>query len=74
LSVFIGGLSASAGLLSAYAFLILRSAYKARWKSRQLLTLLLYGVHSHLQQIPIALGQLGYWYNRFRNRQQSLID
>lgn len=61
-------------VLLAYSFLIVRSAYKARWKCRQPLTLLLYGVHSHLQQIPIALGQLGYWYNRIRNRRQKLIE
>ena len=61
-------------LLCAYALLILRSAYKARWKSRDVFTLLLYGVHSHFQQIPIAIGQLGYWLNRLRNKKQDLIE
>jgi glycosyltransferase involved in cell wall biosynthesis len=62
------------GLVLAYTFLILRSAYKARWKGAEPLTLLLYGLHSHFQQIPIACGQLSYWYHRFRNQQQKLIE
>ena len=62
------------GLLLSYALLILRSAYKARWKSDSPVTLLLYGLHSHFQQIPIACGQISYWYHRFRNQQQRLIE
>jgi glycosyltransferase involved in cell wall biosynthesis len=62
------------GLVLSYIFLILRSAYKARWKSAPVLTLILYGIHSHFQQIPIAFGQLSYWYHRFRNQQQGLIE
>ncbi len=62
------------GLLLSYAFLILRSAYKARWKSSSPVTLLLYGLHSHFQQIPIACGQVSYWYHRFKNQQQGLIE
>jgi glycosyltransferase involved in cell wall biosynthesis len=74
LAVLIGDVLPLLGLLLAYLFLIVRSAYKARWKCRQPVTLLLYGLHSHLQQIPIALGQMGYWYNRLRNRRQGLIE
>jgi len=60
--------------LLAYSALSLRSAYKARWKSRDPLTLLLYGAHSHLQQIPIAIGQLRYWFGRIRKQHQALIE
>ncbi|ASF44891.1 glycosyltransferase family 2 protein [Methylovulum psychrotolerans] len=74
LAVLMGDVLPLLGLLLAYLFLIVRSAYKARWKCRQPVTLLLYGLHSHLQQIPIALGQMGYWYNRLRNRRQGLIE
>jgi len=74
LTVLLGDPLPLVGLVLAYSFLIVRSAYKARWKCRQPVTLLLYGVHSHFQQIPIALGQLGYWYNRMRNRRQGLIE
>ena len=62
------------GLLVSYGFLIVRSAYKARWKNASPLTLLLYGVHSHFQQIPIACGQLSYWYHRFSKQHHALIE
>jgi len=62
------------GLVLAYTFLVLRSAYKSRWRNASPFTQLLYGVHSHFQQFPIALGQLSYWYHRLRNRQQGLIE
>jgi len=74
LSVIISDILPCLGLILSYTFLILRSAYKARWKNAAPLTLLLYGLHSHFQQIPIALGQLSYWYHRFRNQQQGLIE
>lgn len=73
-SIITGSILAIAGLLFAYTFLILRSAYRARWKNAPPFTLLLYGVHSRFQQIPIACGQLSYWYHRFRNKQQRLIE
>lgn len=60
--------------LLAYTVLFLRSAYKARWKCRNPLTLLLYGIHSHLQQIPIAIGQVRYWLGRWRQQRQELIE
>lgn len=74
LTVCLGDILPVLGLLMAYSALAVRSAYKARWRSNNGLTLLLYGAHSHFQQIPIALGQLGYWYNRLRNRRQGLIE
>jgi cellulose synthase/poly-beta-1,6-N-acetylglucosamine synthase-like glycosyltransferase len=54
--------------------LVLRSAYKARWKCSDRWTLICYGVHSHLQQIPIAVGQLSYWWDRLRGRHRFLIE
>ena len=54
--------------------LALRTAYKARWKSTDLIALSLYGVHSHAQQIPIFIGQLQYRINRGRGRQASLVE
>jgi hypothetical protein len=74
LSFIAGSILPLLGLVFGYAFLILRSAYKARWKNAPSLTLLLYGLHSHFQQIPIACGQISYWYHRFRNQQQGLIE
>ena len=40
--------------------LALRSSWQARWKPAPRATLVLYGFHSHLQQIPIFMGQLQY--------------
>jgi glycosyltransferase involved in cell wall biosynthesis len=45
-------------LLSAATVIVVRSAWRSRWKSTHWLTLLAYGIHSHLQQIPILWGQL----------------
>ncbi len=52
----------------------LRSAYKMSWKSSDIFTLLLYGVHSHFQHIPIFVGQLQYHRDRRRFRQRELIE
>jgi glycosyltransferase involved in cell wall biosynthesis len=35
-----------------------RTAWKVRWKSPDFVALFLYGLHSHLQHVPIFLGQL----------------
>ena len=56
------------------ATLILRTAAKAAWKSRDFTTRLLYGIHSHLQQIPIYLGQLQYRGDRRAGRTRGLIE
>lgn len=48
----------------------LRSAWQARWKPAPWSTLILYGFHSHLQQIPIFLGQLQFK----RDGNQSLME
>jgi len=52
----------------------LRSAWKARWKTNDTIALLLYGVHSHLQQIPIYCGQLQYKRNRRRGKRAQLLE
>jgi hypothetical protein len=73
-TVFTGSVIPLLVLMVLYVFLVIRSAYKARWKSKEPMTLLLYGIHSHLQQIPIAWGQITYWWNRFRKTRQHLIE
>ncbi|MDE1175185.1 MAG: glycosyltransferase [Edaphobacter sp.] len=52
----------------------LRSAWKARWKSNDTIALALYGVHSHLQQIPIFVGQMQYWINHRRGKRAMLVE
>jgi glycosyltransferase involved in cell wall biosynthesis len=56
------------------ALLTARSAWRARWKSRDLLTLLLYGLHSQLQHFPICVGQLQYELDRKRGKTRKLIE
>ena len=54
--------------------LSLRSAWKARWKTADQFTLLLYGIHSQLQQLPIFVGQLGYELDKRRSKRSGLIE
>ena len=60
-------------VLALFSALVLRTAAKTRWKSPSLYTRLLYGVHSHLQQIPIFVGQLQYWNDRRAGKVRGLI-
>lgn len=61
-------------VLLFFITLALRSSWKARWKSNDVVALVLYGVHSHLQQIPIYLGQLQYKWNRHKGRRAALFE
>ena len=61
-------------VIGLWLALALRTAVKVGWKSRDPLTRFLYGVHSHVQQIPILVGQLGYYRDRWRGRQRGLIE
>jgi glycosyltransferase involved in cell wall biosynthesis len=60
--------------LIALLLLSVRSGWKARWKSSSAFTLLLYGLHSQLQQVPICIGQLSYDLNPHKGRQRKLIE
>lgn len=51
-----------------------RSGWRARWKSESLLTLLLYGIHSQVQQVPIFIGQLTYAFKKNRSSGSRLIE
>jgi glycosyltransferase involved in cell wall biosynthesis len=61
-------------LLLGASALVLRSAWRARWKSNHALTLLLYAVHVQLQQLPIAWGQLRWWWSHRQGQQRGLMD
>jgi GT2 family glycosyltransferase len=60
--------------LALLLMLSLRSAWKARWKGAKPWVLLIYGFHSHLQQVPILIGQLQYELSKRRGRRQKLIE
>ena len=83
LGIALAGTVASALLLSARPLVIvagclllltLRTAYKARWKSCDAVALVLYGAHSHLQQIPIFVGQLQFRFNKGRGKKTGLVE
>lgn len=57
-----------------FTALCVRSSIRARWKSDDRLSLMLYGVHSHVQQIPILAGQLAFFWDLARNRSRQLIE
>jgi glycosyltransferase involved in cell wall biosynthesis len=55
-----------------------RSAWRARWRGRtrnaSAATLLMYGMHSQFQQLPILIGQRRYAADAKRNRRRGLIE
>jgi glycosyltransferase involved in cell wall biosynthesis len=60
------------------AFVLLVTA-RSGWKARQKapgkpLLLFLYGIHSHMQQIPILFGQLSYFADRYLGKQRKQIE
>lgn len=61
-------------MIGFFATISLRSALKFRWKTNDWVALLLYGVHSHFQQIPIFWGQLKFKANRRRGTRASLVE
>jgi hypothetical protein len=65
-------------ILPWFALLIVlpaRSAWKARLRAPgQKSLLLLYGIHSQLQQIPIVVGQLRYFRDRRSGKQRTQIQ
>jgi glycosyltransferase involved in cell wall biosynthesis len=73
-SILFRSLYPALAVLLFFAAIALRSASKARWKSTNYLTLLLYGIHSHLQQIPIYCGQLQYLWNRRKGKRARLLE
>ena len=57
-----------------FAALAFRTALKVGWKSADPVTRLLYGIHSHLQQIPILIGQLAWRLDQLKGRRRRLIE
>ena len=73
-SILLRSLWPALAVLLFFTAISLRSALKARWKSSDPLTLFLYGIHSHLQQIPIYYGQLQYRWNRRKGKRVRLLE
>jgi len=62
------------GWLLFLLILVLRTAWRQRWRGADAWTLFLYGIHSHLQQIPIFIGQLGYLRDKRSGTDRGLIE
>jgi cellulose synthase/poly-beta-1,6-N-acetylglucosamine synthase-like glycosyltransferase len=60
--------------LTLLLLLSVRSAWKARWKVASPAVLLLFGIHSHLQQVPILVGQLQFELSKKLGKTQKLIE
>jgi len=73
-SIALRSLRPGLAVLLFFAAISLRSAWKARWKTDDTVALLFYGIHSHLQQIPIYCGQLQYWLNRRKGKRARLLE
>jgi glycosyltransferase involved in cell wall biosynthesis len=58
----------------AAAALCLRTARLSKWKGAPWSTLLLFGIHSHIQHLPILQGQLLYMWRRWRGQSRVLIE
>jgi glycosyltransferase involved in cell wall biosynthesis len=73
-SILLRSLLPIAAYLIFFVLFSVRSAWKASWKSKDRIALLMYGVHSHLQQIPIYFGQLQYKWSRRRGKRLILFE
>jgi glycosyltransferase involved in cell wall biosynthesis len=61
--------------IAVLAVFAIRSAWRVRYKAPgQTLLLLLYGIHSHLQQVPVLFGQLQYQRSRRSGKQVGIIE
>ena len=60
--------------MAILATLVARSAWRSRWKSDDNFSLLCYGAHSHLPQLPILAGQVAFWWDLAQNRRRGLIE
>ncbi len=63
-----------AGIAAGVLGLLARSFLRCAWKSGSPNTRFLYAAHSHLQQIPILAGQMGYRLGVRRGRRHRLIE
>jgi glycosyltransferase involved in cell wall biosynthesis len=78
LAMLLAATPASLGMATAMLFagfgIIARSTLRNTWKSNNLMTRVLYALHSHFQQIPILCGQLSQRWDARRGRRRRLIE
>jgi glycosyltransferase involved in cell wall biosynthesis len=61
-------------LITGISMLFLRSAFKARSRRLPGKTLILFAIHSHIQHLPIFLGQAAYWLRARQGRVAAIIE
>lgn len=61
-------------LFAVAAGVVARTLRRCAWKSADPATLLIYALHSHLQQIPIFVGQVSQRLDALGGRQRRLIE
>ena len=64
----------AAAWMAVLLLMAVRSGWKARWKSSSPSTLFLYGLHCHLEQVPILFGQLQFDLDAWRGKRRGLIE
>ena len=69
-----GNFIIAAGAVTLAIAMCFRSAWRARWKTDSISTLVLYGIHSHFQQIPILWGQLVWRKMARQGHRRGLIE
>lgn len=74
LALVFGSLLPVALWITLLLLVVIRTAWRQRWRGDDPITLFLYGLHSHLQQIPIYVGQLAYQRAKRRGARQGLIE
>lgn len=74
LSIAIGSIVPVLVSLVALLALSIRTAKRSHWRRVTLSRRLLHGLHSHLVQIPLFIGQMKYLYNRTTGRTERLIE
>jgi glycosyltransferase involved in cell wall biosynthesis len=57
-----------------FLMMSLRTSWKNRWRSENKVTLFWYGIHSQWQHLPIAIGQINYYWQSFKGKRQQLIE
>jgi len=72
LSVWTASLRPLLAVVALLTLLVCRTAARARWRSPEWATRVLYAIHSHLLHVPILVGQLGYRWERWRDRRSVL--
>lgn len=74
LAILTGSALPVAGAILFLPVLAAYTAFRFRHKSNSVWTLFCYGLHSHLQHLPMLLGQTKYWLGHWSRKDRNLIE